>query len=95
MRIKIIRIPDVTPSEGVRLDHFEVGRSYTVGTLLGAWLLAEGVAAPAEEPPSPILLRDADPRTLPPNLIIEKWPPYTSQRTAAPDRPRRRKKRKD
>ncbi len=95
MRIKIIRIPESPPAEGVRIDHFQVGRAYTVGTLLGAWLLAERAAVPADEPPGPVHLRDADPRTLPPNLIIEKTPPsYPAPHGLAADRPRRRRRKR-
>src|SRR3954469_9846631 len=47
MRIRILQRPVTTSIDGVRLDGFEPGVKYEVGTSIGALLLAEGWAEPA------------------------------------------------
>jgi hypothetical protein len=48
VRLRITRT--ITGSiDGIQLDHFEVGRSYDIGTSVGSYLLAIGAAEPASE----------------------------------------------
>jgi hypothetical protein len=47
--------------DGVSLDQFRAGQTYTVGTTLGSYLLALGVAVPVADPGSP-WVRAADGR---------------------------------
>lgn len=99
------RKPTVPSIDGVQVDGFEQGRTYEVGTSIGAVLMAEGwaepvpldeVVAPApfsEKDPCRVMpFRDAD---APPNLTREHYPPYLDQRNQAASierrsRPRRR-----
>ena len=70
MRIKILRQPSTASIDGIRLDRFQPGREYEVGTLVGAVFLAEGWAEPAETPGK------VDATINPPNLIRDIFPPY-------------------
>jgi hypothetical protein len=51
MRIKVIQTPTFRDVDGIVLNQFAKGRFYTVGTTLGAYLIAEGWATFAEPPP--------------------------------------------
>ena len=95
MRIQVIQRPTLASIDGIRLDRFEPGRIYDVGTSLGSVLLAEGWAVPvvATESPRRIPLRDMKPSELPPNLIIERTPSAVRQLGLAADRPKRRRRR--
>src|SRR5213594_4440630 len=68
MRIRIIQRPTVLSIDGIRLDRFDLGGLYEVGTSLGSVLLAEGWAAPAT-PDGAQEIDSAD--DLPLNLIVE------------------------
>jgi hypothetical protein len=46
MRIRILRKPATASIDGLRLDGFEMGRTYDVGNSVGGLLLAEGWAEP-------------------------------------------------
>ena len=47
MRLRITRQP-VGSVDGIRLDDFIVGFVYDIGTTLGSYLLAQGLAEPAD-----------------------------------------------
>jgi hypothetical protein len=106
MRIRIIQRPRTTSIDGIRLDRFEPGYQYEVGSALGALLLAEGWAKPVaiEEPGLVIPLSETDdlsasPRqpdaNAPANLIREHYPPYLDERfPLAANLERRRKPRR-
>jgi hypothetical protein len=47
VRVRIVRTPAVTSVDGLRLDQYYPGLSYEVGTMLAAYLFAEGWAEPA------------------------------------------------
>ena len=49
MKIRIIRKPRGTYIDGIRLDTFEVGRTYTVGDTFGALMVAERWAEPVDD----------------------------------------------
>ena len=57
MRIRMLRRPQETCIDGVRLDHFEPGLEYEVGTSFATLLCAEGWAEPLE----PALQSDPSP----------------------------------
>jgi len=94
MRIQIIQRPTLPSIDGIRLDRFEPGRVYEVGTSLGSLLLAEGWAAPpvSADAPRPIPLRHMNPADLPPNLIIERSSTVPTPLAIAPDRSTRRRR---
>src|SRR5262245_29009931 len=78
MRVKILRPPPSSSTDGVRLDFFSVGQEYEVGNTTAAYLLAEGWAEPVPlDAPKPIEpFADGDPfdsrtlyRSRPSNLI--------------------------
>jgi hypothetical protein len=46
MRIRITQKPRNASVDGVRLDGFELGREYEVGTSIGSVMLSEGWAEP-------------------------------------------------
>src|SRR5579862_2058819 len=48
VRIKVVRRPNDSCIDGVRLDLFVPGHQYDVGTTLGMLFLAEGWGEPAE-----------------------------------------------
>jgi hypothetical protein len=50
MRIKIVRTPTLRDVDGIALNQFTKGHFYTVGTTVGAYLIAEGWAVFAEPP---------------------------------------------
>ena len=103
MRITVIHKPTMACIDGIRLDVFEVGHYYDVGSLLGAVMLAEGWAAPAADVARRRGRRNVtagDDKSLhPSNLIRERYPPVSdSPATAARDRgasrtPERRRRR--
>ena len=47
MRLRITRQPSGSV-DGIRLDDFIVGFVYDIGTILGSYLLAQGLAEPAD-----------------------------------------------
>src|SRR5262245_57468131 len=49
MRVKILNRPTQRCIDGVRLDQFVVGVQYEVGSLLAAYLVAEGWAEPVTD----------------------------------------------
>jgi len=69
VRIRIIQRPTVLSIDGIRLDRFDLGGLYEVGTSLGSVLLAEGWAAPAT--PDGALQEIDSAGDLPLNLIVE------------------------
>jgi hypothetical protein len=101
MRIRMLRRPRETCIDGVRLDQFEPGFEYEVGSSLAALLCAEGWAEPLEpaafDPPAPqnvfpgpddqAFLRP--PRRFGP--VRERFPP-ASEPARAHDRPGRGRK---
>ena len=95
MRIRITRKPDIVSIDGLRLDGFEAGLQYEVGTLLGAYLLAEGWAEPVpdDEPASVVPLNEA--QFLADKKRLDRRhqkPPFRRGRIArAADRHRRRR----
>jgi len=100
LRIKIVQRPPSTSIDGIRLDRFEPGHQYVVGTLLGALMLADGWAEPVDDyqPESFVPLFDTTSavriRTKrPPNLIREVYPPYLDRLGIAADFERRKKPR--
>ena len=48
MRLRITRQPSGTV-DGIRLDDFIIGFVYDIGTTLGSYLLAQGLAEPADD----------------------------------------------
>jgi hypothetical protein len=86
VRIRIVQKPPVNTIDGLRLDLFEVGGQYDIGTMLASVLLAEGWAEPVTEAPAfagSFDIFSADGLTYrqygppaPPNLIRETYPPY-------------------
>ena len=100
MRIRVIRKPTQLSIDGVRLDQFDPGVQYEVGTLIGAVMLAEGWAEPDEsdEPTTVTRFRTLAPTAPrnPPNLIREIFPFYYDAPAAlAADRRRTPRPRKD
>jgi hypothetical protein len=87
VRIRIVRKPSAASIDGIRLDHLERGYQYEVGNALGAVLLAEGWAEPADNDHLgrliPFPSRAEGAAALPANLIREKVPPYLDQEYAA------------
>lgn len=51
LKVEIVKRPGMPSIDGIRLDYFEPGRSYEVGNLVGAYLLAEGFAKPSTDEP--------------------------------------------
>jgi hypothetical protein len=102
MRIRIVQKPREPSIDGIRLDRFEVGSEYDVGTTLGAVLLAEGWAIPVlAQTTEPFRRRQFISRTPDPaNLIRERHPPILDQLDRAAefkrqeDRPAEFKRRK-
>jgi hypothetical protein len=107
MRIRIVQRPSVSSIDGIRLDRYEVGRSYDVGNSVASLLLAEQWAEPVPldelvDPPELIIERlqlqtkrrhsNQDPA----NLIRERQSPYLDPRqfVAAADRHRRSRRRR-
>jgi hypothetical protein len=86
MRIRILQRPNLVSVDGLRLDRFEPGYLYEVGTALGCLFLCEGWAEPvaAEEPALLVPLNETQPSPAtpsadhrePPNLLREIYPPY-------------------
>jgi len=61
MRIRVVHKLGIASIEGIRLDDFEPGQSYDVGSTVGAFLLAEGWAVPDD----PADFGSSDPPTQP------------------------------
>jgi len=95
MHIRIVQKPSGEPYiDGLRVDKFELGQDYEIGSTLGAVFLAEGWAVPVDDPePASIMpRRDVDPDrvdALPPNLIRECSPYYDEPPAIALDHRRR------
>ena len=107
MRIRIVQRPPVSSIDGIRLDRYEVGRSYDVGNSVASLLLAEQWAEPVpldELGDAPELIierlqlqtRRQHSNQDPTNLIRERQSPYldTRQLAAAADRYRRSRRRR-
>ena len=108
MRIRIVQRPTVSSIDGIRLDRYEVGRSYDVGNSLASLLLAEQWAEPVPldelaDPPELIIerlqlqTRRRHSNQDPANLVRERQSPYldTPQlAAAAADRQRRSRRRR-
>ena len=103
MRIRVLQHPTQTSIDGIRLDCFQPGCQYEVGTLLGALMLAEQWAEPvALDDALLVPFSDTDPDThqparekdAPPNLVREHYPRYLDAEPAtAADLPMRRRPR--
>jgi hypothetical protein len=96
MRIRIIQKPGVSSIDGIRLDRFELGAQYEVGTNVGSVLLAEGWAVPVAPDDSAHLIPFRPPRRTAgtPNLIDKTYPPASDPPAqAAADRPPHRGRR--
>lgn len=81
MRIRIIQKPSEARIDGLRLDRFDVGQQYEIGSLLGAVFLAEGWAEPVDDNhPALVIpldeLKSHAPEPLSPNPTREPYPPY-------------------
>ena len=50
MRIRVVQKPGSTSIDGIRLQDFEAGQFYEVGTIVGTLMLAEGWAVPDNAP---------------------------------------------
>lgn len=95
MRIRIIQKPDPECVDGVRVDRFEPGYQYEIGTILASLFLAEGWAEPVpfDEPDMVVPFAEADPFTPrprpnpkdPPNLVRESYPPSIERLALAGD----------
>ena len=84
MRIKVLHRPTLLSVDGVRLDRFEPGNLYDVGTALGCLFLCEGWAEPvADDTPAllvPLTAQTADREPDPANLSREMHPPAGEKR---------------
>lgn len=88
MRILIIQKPTWVSIDGIRVDCYEVGQRYDLGSQLAAVFLAEGWGIPVDEPATVMLFSEADPfapapfrdADAPPNLSREHYPPYLNDR---------------
>ena len=77
MRIRVIQKPSASVVDGVRLDVFQPGVLYEMGTTLGSVFLAErwGVPVESDEPAIVIPLHGARvDAAMPPNLVREFGP---------------------
>ena len=101
MRIRVLQRPTATSVDGLRLDRFEPGFLYDVGTSLGCFLLAEGWAEPVaiEQPALLVPMSDtassAD-ATMEPqrrNLFRDTCPPYLDDFATAADTSRSKRRR--
>lgn len=92
MRIRVLQRPARSSVDGLRLDRFEPGYQYEVGTALGCLLLSEGWAEPVvtEEPALLVPLRetassgDTSGRENR-NLFRDECPPYIDEFAPAAD----------
>lgn len=104
IRVQITRKPPLESIDGVRIDSFEVGHVYEIGTSIAAVMLAEGwaIPAPLDEPAPAAMFSEADPfggtapepSDNPPNLTRERFPPYLEQRGLAAAVERRKRPRR-
>lgn len=83
MRIKILQRPTHMSVDGMRMDSFEPGRLYDVGTALACLFLCEGWAEPVPDESPAVLIPLASQRTQaqpdPPNLTREVHPPQVER----------------
>lgn len=91
MRIRIVQKPREPSIDGIRLDRFELGGEYDVGTILSGVLLAEGWAVPVlAQTAEPSRRRQIPSKTPgPANLIRERHPPILDQLDQAAELKRR------
>jgi hypothetical protein len=100
MRIRVIQKPLAASVDGIRLDLFEVGSQYDVGTTLGTLALAEGWAEPvANDKPALVIPLDemrTDDRTRPSQRPRHRalGPPDRLHSMAADTAPRKRNRRR-
>jgi hypothetical protein len=101
MRIRIVRAPKPTCIDGVRLEQFEPGQQYEVGTTLGALLLCEGWAEPLDDqspaliiPLNQVATTSGTSEPVPQNLVRDLARPHYEGRAIAMDRSRRRARRR-
>jgi hypothetical protein len=98
MRIRVIHKPNVSSIDGIRLDLFQKGFQYDVGTTLAILFLAEGWGEPVvnEKPalvvPLDEMVGDVTNAT-PTNLHREIYPPSVDFAVAADLRRRTRRRR--
>lgn len=101
MRILVIQKPTWVSIDGIRVDRFEVGHRYEVGSQLGGVFLAEGwaIPVPLEEAAAVELFSERDPlaprpvleRGAPPNLHREHFPSMNEHPAVAHEFQRRRR----
>jgi hypothetical protein len=99
MRIRVRQRPTTASVDRLRLDRFEPGYFYDVGTSLGCLLLSEGWAEPVarEEPALLVPLRETAPSSEvptdgPQNLLREMYPPDIDGFAVATDANRRKRR---
>jgi len=84
VRVRIVRTPTATSVDAIRLDSLRVGNTYDVGNALGAYLLAQGWAEPADTADDP-LIAESNPRIDPTDPTI--WRECEPPRFDLPPRP--------
>ena len=93
MRIRVVHQPSVPVVDGIRLDIFQPGVLYDMGTALASLFLAEGWGVPgrSDKPAIVIPLRGVEAESgQPPNLIRERVPLRLPMAVAAERRRRPR-----
>jgi hypothetical protein len=100
MRIRIIQQPAIASIDGVRLDCFELGKEYELGTSLGGVFLAEGwadlVALDGGPSPDDVFQEfRLSPPEGPANLVREPHPFHLDRDVAADLRWRFRRRHRD
>jgi hypothetical protein len=95
MRIRMLRKPRETCIDGVRLDRFEAGQEYEIGSSLASLFVAEGWAEPIPfDEPDPGGLSEAFREERRPNLMRERYSVYVNTMGIAHDIDRRRRRRR-
>ncbi len=96
MRIRVVRRPSIPSIDGIRLDRFQLGAEYELGSSLGSLFLSEGWGVPVVHD---AVARSPEPESKaadsadPPNLQRETYPPFVDEnleRDIAADAARRR-----